>query len=110
MIWNDIETDTPKRKSDHLRWVSDNTTLFYCLCLPVDDFTNEVRVACEKSRYDNTDPGKPVLLKQRDCSVDIDNLPRMSADTIKKFRNRNIAMDMRKFANWDREAIVQAKP
>jgi len=103
-IWDDIESDTGKMKADHVR-VSDNTTLFKKLCIPVDDFTNEERVLYEEQDIDSD--GEVIRIRKR--NIDWKNMDRISGGTIKKIKDPSIPIDMGKFDNWNRSTIVKVK-
>jgi len=108
-IWDDIENDTSKVRSNHTKWARDNTTLYNHLSVSVSDFTDEERTEYESPVYDNTDPENPIMIKMRKNKIDWKNHPSVSGGTIAKIRNRSIPIDFRGFDNWDRATIVQSK-
>ena len=114
-VWDDIEADTPHRRTDFQRWPTGVDDLKEHLFLPTDDFTDATAEAYVEEEWDDSDPDAPVLVKKRIKKVDWETLFPMalpsSISTAAQVRNKGLSVDVRQrtAGSLDPENIVKPK-
>lgn len=109
-VWNDIETDSPKRRVDNLRWPMGSGDKRDHLIVPVTDFTDMKAVEFVKPVYDDELKEEPIELKKRANSVPIESeLLTSLKTTIEDVRDVTKEIDRRDEEPLDITKIVVAK-
>lgn len=113
IVWGHIETHTPHRAEDFLRWPLGRLDARHHLAIAVDDFDNEVAAEMVEPLTRPADPGKAGLpheiLKKRRHRVRWQDLPGLSPKTSRDVLDRSKAVDIRDAVRFVRASILERK-